>query len=68
MRDLRDVTRDSGGYYVELKDNDDLRSTFARVADELHRQYLIGFVPQAVDGKTHQIELTSKRSGVTVRA
>ena len=68
VRELRDVTRDSGGFYFELKDNDDLPSTFARVADELHRQYLIGFVPPALDGKTHQIELKSKKAGVTVRA
>ena len=68
VRELRDVTRDSGGYYFELKDDDDLPATFARVADELHRQYLIGFVPPAADGKTHQIELKSKKSGVTVRA
>ena len=68
VRELRDVTRDSGGYYFELKDDDDLAATFTRVADELHRQYLVGFVPPALDGKSHQIELKSKRSGVTVRA
>jgi VWFA-related protein len=68
VRELRDVTRDSGGYYFELKNDDDLVSTFARVADELHRQYLVGFVPQVVDGKVHQLELKSKRSGLTVRA
>jgi VWFA-related protein len=68
VRELRDVTRDSGGYYFELKDADDLSATFTRVADELHRQYLVGFAPQALDGKSHQIELKSKRSGVTVRA
>jgi Ca-activated chloride channel homolog len=68
VRELRDVTRDSGGFYFELKNDDDLAATFARVADELHRQYLVGFVPPVVDGKPHQIELKSKRSGVTVRA
>ena len=68
VRELRDITRNSGGYYFELKDSDDLSPTFTRVADELHRQYLIGFVPQAPDGKVHQIELRSKAPGVTVRA
>jgi len=68
VRELRDLTRDSGGYYFELKDDDDLTATFTRVADELHRQYLVGFVPQTLDGKSHQIELKSRRPGVTVRA
>jgi Ca-activated chloride channel family protein len=68
VRELRDVTRDSGGYYFELKNDDDLAATFRRVADELHRQYLIGFVPQAVDGKSHQLEVRTKRSGMTVRS
>jgi Ca-activated chloride channel family protein len=68
VRELRDITRNSGGYYFELKDSDDLSPTVTRVADELHRQYLIGFVPQAPDGKVHQIELRSKAPGVTVRA
>jgi hypothetical protein len=68
VRELRDLTRDSGGYYFELKEDDDLTATFTRVADELHRQYLVGFVPQTLDGKSHQIELKSRRPGVTVRA
>jgi VWFA-related protein len=68
VRELRDVTRDSGGYYFELKNDDDLAATFTRVSDELHRQYLIGFVPQAVDGRSHQLEVRTKRSGLTVRS
>ena len=43
-------------------------STFARVADELHRQYLIGFVPEKLDGKMHKIEVKVKKPGMKVRA
>jgi len=66
--ELRSLTRDSGGYFFELKPTDDIASTFARVADELHRQYLIGFSPANLDGKSHQITLRAKSSGLTVRA
>jgi hypothetical protein len=45
-----------------------LSSTFARVADELHRQYLIGFEPQKVDGKTHALEVRVTGEGLTARA
>ena len=43
-------------------------STFARIADELHHQYLLGFAPQKLDGKSHVLEVHVKREGLTVRA
>ena len=67
VRELRDLTRDSGGFYFELKPNDDLVKTFSRVADELHRQYLIGYAAPALDGRSHEISVRVKRSGVSVR-
>ena len=66
--DLRAVTRDSGGYYFELNPSDDLATTFARVADELHRQYVIGFTPAALDGKVHELEVRAKQRSLTVRS
>lgn len=68
VRELRALTQNSGGYYFELRSGDDLAATFARVADELHRQYVIGFVPLQLDGTRHTIEIETKRSGLTVRA
>ena len=68
VKELRDVTRDSGGFYFELKPADDLAATFARVADELHRQYVIGFAAPALDGKPHEISVRLKRSGLNARA
>jgi VWFA-related protein len=58
----------TGGGYFELTKTNDLIGTFARVADELHHQYLIGFEPSKLDGKTHKLEVRLKTRGLTARA
>ena len=58
----------SGGGYFELTAAKDLAATFTRVVDELHRQYLIGFVPAKLDGKVHQLEVRVRDAGLTPRA
>lgn len=65
---LAKLAAESGGGYFELKDTADLASTFARVADELHRQYALGFTPEKADGKVHKIEVRVDRPGTSVRA
>lgn len=65
---LAKIAAESGGGYFELESTVDLGSTFARVADELHRQYSLGFTPQKLDGKTHKLDVRVKRPGVTARA
>jgi Ca-activated chloride channel family protein len=65
---LAKLAAESGGGYFELTDSADLSATFARVADELHRQYALGFVPEKLDGKTHRIDVGVRRPGVTARA
>lgn len=65
---LAKIAADSGGGYFELGSTADLGATFARVADELHRQYALGFSPQKLDGKTHKLEVRVTRPGMTVRA
>jgi Ca-activated chloride channel family protein len=65
IRRLADAT---GGGYFELKEADDLDSTFTRVADELHRQYVLGFTPEVLDGKLHQIDVRVRQPGMSVRA
>ena len=47
---------------------EDLASTFARVADELHRQYALGFEPTTLDDRVHRLDVKVKRPGVRVRA
>lgn len=51
------VADDTGGGYFELSRAEDLSSTFARVADELHRQYALGFEPPTLDDKMHKLEV-----------
>ena len=58
----------TGGGYFELTNTDDLASTFTRVAEELHHQYLLGFAPMVLDGKTHRIDVRVKNTEMAVRA
>ena len=57
---LPKIAAATGGGYFELTSANDLASTFARVADELHHQYALGFTPSALDGKMHALELHVK--------
>ena len=65
---LPKIAAETGGGYFELTRADDLRSTFARVADELHQQYALGFQPTKLDGKTHDLEVKIKIKGMKARA
>jgi len=64
---LPKIAAETGGGYFELTSTDDLSTTFKRVADELHHQYVLGFTPVALDGKTHKLEVRVK-GGNTARA
>ena len=65
---LPKIAAETGGGYFELTRADDLKSTFARVADELHQQYALGFAPTKLDGKTHDLEVKLKNKGMKARA
>ena len=65
---LRELALETGGGYFELDRADGLSSTFTRVADELHRQYVLGFSPTEFDGQTHRLDVRVKVDGMTVRA
>jgi Ca-activated chloride channel homolog len=67
---LPKIAEETGGGYFELTRADDLRATFARVADELHQQYALGFEPTKLDGKRHDLEVKvkGKGRGMKVRA
>jgi VWFA-related protein len=65
---LPKISAATGGGYFELTSTDDLKSTFARVADELHHQYALGFAPQKLDGKMHTLTLHLVQPGLTARA
>jgi hypothetical protein len=65
---LPKIAAETGGGYFELTRADDLKSTFARVAEELHQQYALGFAPTKLDGKSHDIEVKLKVKGMKARA
>jgi Ca-activated chloride channel family protein len=65
---LKKIAAESGGGYFELKEGADLSSTFTRVAQELHSQYVISFTPETMDGKLHALQVRVKRPGMTARA
>jgi Ca-activated chloride channel family protein len=67
-RDLRRLAEDTGGGYFELMKTTDLSPTFARVAEELRSQYLLGFAPPSLDGRTHTLDVRVLRRGMHVRA
>jgi Ca-activated chloride channel homolog len=67
-KSLRRFAEDSGGGYFELKRTADLGETFTRVAQELHSQYVLGFSPEALDGKVHKLDVRVKKPGMIARA
>jgi VWFA-related protein len=54
---LARVAEETGGGYAEIRFGEDLAAAFARVADELHSQYLLGYTPPKRDGKVHDIDV-----------
>jgi hypothetical protein len=73
MLDLPDpglalVAEHTGGGYTEIRFGQDLGAAFARVADELHSQYLISFAPPKRDAKAHDIDVRVNQRGLRPRA
>ncbi len=67
-RSLKTLAAETGGGYFELSRADQMTSTFTRVAQELHSQYLLGFPQEARDGKAHKLDVRVKKPGMTARA
>lgn len=66
---LRQITDDTGGRTEIVRGFDGLDEATARLADELSRQYVLGYTSQADrDGRWHSIRVTVRDRGVTVRA
>jgi Ca-activated chloride channel family protein len=66
--EMRDLAEDTGGGHFLVRKDDDLGKTFARVVEELHHQYVIGFSTEALDGRAHKLTVRTKAAGMTVRA
>jgi len=65
---LARVAEETGGGYTEIRLGQDLGAAFAGVADELHSQYLLGFLPPTRDGKVHDIDVRMTQRGLKARA
>jgi len=65
---LARIAEDSGGGYFELTRAENLATTFAAVADELHHQYALGFEPPKLDDRMHKLDVRVNRRGLNVRA
>jgi Ca-activated chloride channel family protein len=65
---LARVAEETGGGYAEIRPSEDLAAAFARVADELHGQYLLGYAPPKRDGKVHEVGVRVTTKGLKPRA
>ena len=68
MRYLQQLAQNSGGRYFEA--NNDLNAAFTGIAEELRRQYSIGYYPEKVGqrGERKQIKVRVMRPNLVVRA
>ena len=66
---LRSLTDDSGGRTEVIQGPRDLDPATAGIADELSRQYFLGYIStQPKDGKWHQIDVQVRKGTFHVRA
>jgi Ca-activated chloride channel homolog len=54
---LRRLATQTGGGHFQLNQYDDVNATFTQVMQELHYQYVLGFTPQRLDGKVHELRV-----------
>jgi VWFA-related protein len=64
---LPKIAAATGGGYFELTSGRQLAPTFARVANELHSQYALGFTPEKLDGKMHDLTVHMSQPDLTAR-
>ena len=66
---LREITDDSGGRTEIVRSTRDLNPATAGIADELSRQYYLGYPASGPkDGKWHAIRVETRNAGYHVRA
>ena len=65
---LREIAEDSGGVYVAAGTGRDFSQLFARLIEELRREYMLGFAPARADGRLHSVVVTTRRPNVRIRA
>jgi Ca-activated chloride channel family protein len=66
---LREITDDSGGRTEVVQSSGDLVDATARIADELNKQYLLGYTSShGADGKYHSVRVRVQGTDYRVRA
>jgi len=65
---FRRLASETGGGFFQLEKTAELNSTFTRVIQELHSQYVLAFSPQVLDGKSHKLEVRLVKPGLRARA
>lgn len=66
---LGEITNQSGGHTAVVRDAEEMASATARIADELNKQYVLGYSsPRATDRKYHSIRVKVRGDGYRVRA
>jgi Ca-activated chloride channel family protein len=67
---LEDLARTSGGRAFEARSLYNLDAAFSGIAEELRRQYSIGYYPETVGqmGQRKQIKVRTNRADAVVRA
>jgi VWFA-related protein len=69
-RYLQELARNSGGRMFEANQNSNLDAAFSGIAEELRRQYSLGYYPETVGkaGERKQIKVRVMRPNLAVRA
>jgi len=65
---LLDIVKESGGGFLDVGPGENLGQAFEKVATELRHQYLLGFSPEALDGRNHRLQVRVRKPGMRVRA
>jgi VWFA-related protein len=70
-RYLHALADKTGGRLYEANDTNQLAAAFSRIAEELRRQYTIGYYPktaEVADGERRQIRVRVRQSNLAVKA
>ena len=70
-RYLHELADKTGGRLYEANDTNQLSASFTRIAEELRRQYTIGYYPKAAavaDGELRQIRVRVRQPNLAVKA
>jgi Ca-activated chloride channel family protein len=66
--EFQTFARETGGGYVEMKESEDVGALLTQISNELHQQYVLGFTPQVLDGKSHKLEVRVRRPNLTAQS